>query len=222
MPVPTRRASGCSASANEQTAITIALRVPTLANCCGPARRRTWTAVISSSGSSALRFTPMKNSAAGHAARARVGRAQLDLGVGGEQRRVASPAGEAAPRLPPTVPRLRICGEPTVRDAIARPGSAGREARASAARRSTPAPIRSTSPSRAHSRELGDPGQVEQRRGPVPVEVELDHHVGAAGERQARVIAAHGKRLLEVSRAQHLHANTRSAATSSGDGRASR
>ena len=35
----------------------------------------------------------------------------------------ASPAGEAAPRLPPIVPRLRICGEPTVLAAIARPGS---------------------------------------------------------------------------------------------------
>ena len=33
-----------------------------------------------------------------------------------------SPAGEAAPRLPPTVPRLRICGDPTVRAAMARPG----------------------------------------------------------------------------------------------------
>ena len=29
----------------------------------------------------------------------------------------ASPAGEQVPRLPPTVPRLRICGEPTVRAA---------------------------------------------------------------------------------------------------------
>ncbi len=35
----------------------------------------------------------------------------------------ASPAGEEEPRLPPIVPRLRICGEPTVREAAARPGS---------------------------------------------------------------------------------------------------
>jgi hypothetical protein len=37
MQVATRRCSGHSARLNEQTAITIALRVPTLANCCGPA-----------------------------------------------------------------------------------------------------------------------------------------------------------------------------------------
>ena len=37
--------------------------------------------------------------------------------------RAAEPAGEAEPRLPPTVPRLRIWGEPTVREAIASPGS---------------------------------------------------------------------------------------------------
>ena len=35
----------------------------------------------------------------------------------------ASPAGEAVPRFPPNVPRFRICGEPTVRDASARAGS---------------------------------------------------------------------------------------------------
>ena len=34
----------------------------------------------------------------------------------------ASPAGDAVPRLPPTVPRLRICGDPTVRAAAASPG----------------------------------------------------------------------------------------------------
>ena len=35
----------------------------------------------------------------------------------------ASPAGEADPKLPPTPPRFLICKEPTVRDAIANPGS---------------------------------------------------------------------------------------------------
>ena len=35
----------------------------------------------------------------------------------------ASPAGDAVPRLPPIVPRARICGEPTVREASASAGS---------------------------------------------------------------------------------------------------
>ena len=53
----------------------------------------------------------------------------------------ASPAGEEEPRLPPIVPRLRICGEPTVREAIARPGS--RSSSSSIARvYVTPAPTR--------------------------------------------------------------------------------
>src|SRR5215471_1742881 len=54
----------------------------------------------------------------------------------------ASPAGDAEPRLPPTVPRLRICGEPTVREAAASPGS---RSPSSAMMREyvTPAPTRS-------------------------------------------------------------------------------
>ena len=36
----------------------------------------------------------------------------------------ASPAGDDEPTFPPIVPRLRICGEPTVREAIASPGNA--------------------------------------------------------------------------------------------------
>ena len=44
--------------------------------------------------------------------------------------------------------------------------------------------------------QLGDPGQVEQRRGPAPVEVQLDHHVGAAGDRhRAGVLGLGGQRL---------------------------
>jgi CO/xanthine dehydrogenase FAD-binding subunit len=35
----------------------------------------------------------------------------------------SSPAGEAVARLPPIVPRFRICGEPTVREASASAGS---------------------------------------------------------------------------------------------------
>ena len=35
---------------------------------------------------------------------------------------IASPAGDAVPRFPPIVPRFRICGPPTVRDASAKAG----------------------------------------------------------------------------------------------------
>ena len=43
----------------------------------------------------------------------------------------ASPAGDAVPRFPPIVPRFRICGDPTVREASASAGSSSRERRAS-------------------------------------------------------------------------------------------
>ena len=58
MPVPTRRSAGCSATANEQTAITIAFRVPILEKYCGPVAGAIQNARISSSGSSALFLTP--------------------------------------------------------------------------------------------------------------------------------------------------------------------
>jgi hypothetical protein len=61
----TRRCSGQSASATEQTAITIALRVPTLANCCGPDAAATSKAAISSSRSIEVRFGPQTNSPTG-------------------------------------------------------------------------------------------------------------------------------------------------------------
>ena len=121
MQVATRRSCGQSARPTEQTAITIALRVPNLANCCGPVARASSNAVISSSGASPVRFGPVTNSAT---ATRRVPCTEAtsttasDVYRGGRP----SPAGEAVARFPPTVPRLRICGEPTQRLAIASPG----------------------------------------------------------------------------------------------------
>lgn len=59
MPVRTVRVSGCSARPNAQTAMTIALREPTLEYCWGPSAFLTWTVLMSSSAASALRFTPV-------------------------------------------------------------------------------------------------------------------------------------------------------------------
>ena len=118
----------------------------------------------------------------------------------------ASPAGEAAPRLPPTVPRLRICGDPTVRAAIASPGSRS--------------PSSAIDPGVGHpgaepDRAVGllplasssvDPGEVEQRPRPVPVEVELDHHVGAARDRHRLRVRRLGLQgLTPCGRLQKLH-----------------
>jgi hypothetical protein len=119
--VPTRRRSGSRLSASEHTAITMALRGPTLANCCGPPAAGTCTAATSSSGSRALRLGPVKNSATGTRREPRT-EATSTWAAPASSGGCASPAGDAEPRLPPMVPRLRICGDPTVREAIASPG----------------------------------------------------------------------------------------------------
>ena len=121
MPVRAWRLPTSSARANEQTAITIALRVPTFENVCGPVAGSMRKAATSSSFRAALRFGPVKNSRTGTR---RVPDAEASSTSASDASRggCASPAGEAVPRLPPTVPRLRICGEPTVREAMASPG----------------------------------------------------------------------------------------------------
>ncbi len=65
IPVPTAFRSGCKASPNAATAITIAFLVPIFANCSGPDGGLIQTATISSAGASALRLTPVKNSPTG-------------------------------------------------------------------------------------------------------------------------------------------------------------
>ena len=108
--------SRSATTASEQTAITIAFRGPTFMNVCGAPDGSTRTAVISSSGSAAFRFGPTRNSRSGSVRTPRTEASSTDASStssGGS----ASPAGEAVPRFPPSVPRLRICGEPTVRDA---------------------------------------------------------------------------------------------------------
>src|SRR6266508_4260936 len=122
-PSPSRTLRPARSTARPQTTIeiTMALRVPTLRNCCGPSRRGTRISWMTSPGWIAVRFTPVMNSSIG---RRRVPPRLASTRVASRAPSTGSPspAGLAVPTLPPTVPALRICGEPTVRAAAASPG----------------------------------------------------------------------------------------------------
>ena len=90
--------------------------------CRGPAGRMR-TATISSSGSRAFCFGPSRKSVSGRVRSPPVLRSTSSASATRRGGR-ASPAGEAVPRLPPMVPRFRICGLPTVREASASAGAA--------------------------------------------------------------------------------------------------
>jgi hypothetical protein len=83
---------------------------------------RTSTQEMSSSASSAFCFGPTRKSTRGRLREPRM-LATTTSAPSTSKGGSASPAGEAVPRLPPRVPRFRICGEPTVRDASASAGS---------------------------------------------------------------------------------------------------
>ena len=160
---PSRLARRAS-SANEHTAITIALRVPTFANCCGPrarghAHRRDQ---LVRREHVALRADDELLDRARAACRAPTASSTSAPRAysGGS----ASPAGEDDPRFPPIVPRLRICGEPTVRDAIASPGSASPSSRDRARVRHARADPQPTRPRASQSRQLVHAREVQHRR----------------------------------------------------------
>ena len=57
--------------------------------------------------------------------------------------------------------------------------------------------------------QLGHPAEVEQRTGPAPVEVEVDHDVGAAGDRQGiGAFRPQRQRLRPRRRLQEIHARS--------------
>ena len=107
--------------------------------------------------------------------------------------------------MPPIVPRLRICGEPTVRDAIARPGqpvlelldrARVRDARADADRAVVGIP----------AREVVDAREVEDRLRPGTAEVDVDHHVGPTPQWERFWMARFGlQRLIPVRGLQEFH-----------------
>ena len=117
-------------SASEQTAITIALRVPTLANCCGPsaaAHVDGGDQLVVAPGT--LRFGPGDELATGTRRVPAVER-QLDLGVGGEQRRqrVAGRRGRCRGCRRP----CRGCGSAASRPCATRSPAPGRRSPSSA------------------------------------------------------------------------------------------
>src|SRR6266508_1446325 len=101
------------------TAMTIAFRVPTFENDWGPRASLHWAPRISSSGAMAFRFGPRKNSFQ-DTDRVRSPAAPSTTSPSWATRTgTASPAGDAVPRFPPMVPRLRIWGDPTDLEACA-------------------------------------------------------------------------------------------------------
>ena len=120
----------------------------------------------------------------------------------------ASPLGDAVPTLPPSVPRLRICAEPVARDAATRAGSRSlsscddlgvRQARAE-----PHAPVAGLP-----AAELRDAREVQQRGRPAPVEVEVDHDVGPAAQRDGvGPRRARFQRRLDAHRPHEVHGQT--------------
>jgi len=84
--------------------MTMALRVPTFANCSGPSVAGTLIPRMSSSGARTCRFGPVKNSPTGIARRPRSDSATTTASPASSTG-CASPAGDAEPRLPATVAR---------------------------------------------------------------------------------------------------------------------
>ena len=120
-----------TATATEQVAMTMALRVPTFAKRLGHAAPGRRTATISSSGRSEV--------CPGETSRSPIGILRTPLGPATSTSASCtssagrlSPAGLAVARSPPRVARARICGEPTVTTAPARAATSGRRAAMSA------------------------------------------------------------------------------------------
>ena len=118
----TCRLAVSTTTATLATEMTIALRGPILAKCCGPSTRGTRTAVTISPGRRPVRLGPVMCSAIG-TLRTPSADAITTSASRAASHGSVSPAGLAVPTFPPTVPAFRICGEPTVLAAIARPGA---------------------------------------------------------------------------------------------------
>ena len=104
------------------------------------------------------------------------------------------------------MPRLRICGEPTVRDASASAGSSAATAPVHRLGVGEPGAEDERAVLAREPAQLGDLVEVDQRRRPRAVEVELDEDVGAALD-EARVgqLGLEAQRLVEAMGGQDVH-----------------
>ena len=123
----------------------------------------------------------------------------------------ASPAGEAVPRLPPIVPRLRICGEPTVRDGRGERGQRRGQLAARGLRVGQSGAQHELVALAPPAAQLRHAPEVDQGVGPLAPGVERDHEIGAARDRaHPGVRGAQAERIFERARCIDLHGyNTR-------------
>src|SRR6266536_1880647 len=176
IPVPTRRRSGSRLIASEHTAMTMALRGPTLANCCGPPATGTCTAATSSSGSRTLRLGPVKNSATGSRREPRTEATSTSASPASSGGRGRAEVAADRPAVADLRRAHRARGDRQPGQDVAESldDLAVGEARAE--------PQAATVAIEAL--QLADPAEVKDRRWPGAIEVQVDHHVGAAGDRQ--------------------------------------
>ncbi len=159
-----------------------------------------------------LRPGPVKNSAAATRRVPRT-RGEDDPGADREQHRVRVARGrrraEVAPDRRPVADLRRT-----------RPSATRRRARAARHASSSTIvaygharPIRTLSGADLKPRQLGETGHVEQRRGSPGAEVQLDHHVRAAGDHlRVRPLGAQAEGVGQVGRAEEVHHQLRGSA----------
>ena len=205
MHAATPRRSGQIDSASEQTAITIALRVPILANCCGPSAGAMWKAAISSSSARQFRFGPVTNSPTG-IRRVPAARRELDLGIGREQRRQPVPGGRRGAEVAPDRPAVADLGRSHRARRDGQPGQAVAEL-GDQPRVRDAGPDAQVTVLGPPFGQLGNPREVEDHPRADAVEVELDHQVRAAGDRnRVRMRGLELERLVPAVGLEHLHA----------------